>query len=80
MDKIIVETSFCTCDLWNLTCTLDQNAHSIKVYHMQRIKRSAERYKATKNYMIIDMLNEPVIENSEKIKEQIFMDKRTVSL
>ena len=51
----------CECDLWNLTCTLD--LHSIKVYHVQRIKRSAERCKATRNYMIIELLNELVIEN-----------------
>ena len=30
--------------------------------------------------MIINLLNEPVTENSEKIEEQIFMDKRTVNL
>lgn len=47
--------SLCTCDLRNLTCTLDP--HSIKVYHMQRIKRAAEKCKATRNYMIIDLLN-----------------------
>lgn len=78
MDEIIVEISLCTCecDLWNLTCTLD--LHSIKVYHVQRTKRSAERCKATRNYMIIDLLNELVIENFKK--NQIFMDKRTVNL
>ena len=64
MDEIIVEISLCNCDLWNLTCTLDP--HSIKVYHVQRIKRSAEKCKATRNYMIVDLLNELVIENSEK--------------